>query len=161
MIEITQSSKSIREILENHEVETVVQSCNCFHDMNGQVADILKELTNNDIFLVDKNFSLFGDINKLGEWTSDTYTLFDKEVEIFNLYTHYLPPVENTETVHWASVHDGIYEIIDQSESSDILAIENPGYDASTQAEFVTLLSGISKKYENDLPDVNIIVFQH
>lgn len=161
MINVEQTNRSIREILEANEADVVVQSCNCFHNMHGSVSETLIELTNGDIESLDKDISPYGDINKLGDWTGGNYTIAGKDVDVFSLYTQYTDPEKDCESVHWTSTHDGLYDIIENSESGCVVAVQNVGYDAETQAEFIVILNGLAKKYDNDLPDVDIIVFEH
>jgi len=161
MINVEQTDKSIREILESNEVDTVIQSCNCFHIMQGPVSNTLNELTNGEVALLDKSISPYGDINKLSDWTGKSYTVASKEVDIFSLYTQYTLPSQGCETIHWVSIHDGLYDIIEGVESGSVVAIQNAGVDAASSAEFIVLLSKLAKKYDNDLPDVDIKVFDH
>lgn len=161
MINLEVTEKSIKELLEANQVDKVVQGCNCFHTMVGPVAETLKDVTHNDIFMLDANSSPYGDINKLGTWTEGNYTVYGKDIDIYNLYVQYTLSARDCDTVHWASAHDGIYEIIEGSESGHVVAIQNFGLDNSSHFEFMDTIKQLIKNYDDELPDVDIIVFNH
>jgi len=161
MINVEQTDKSIREMLEANEVDEIVQSCNCFHDMSDPVSTILNELTNNKVSQLDRNSSPYGEINKLGDWVGGTYLIAGRDVDIYSLYTRFTTPARVCDTIHWSSAHDGLYDILEQSESGSVVAVQNAGYTEKYQAEFIALLNGLAKTYDNDLPDVDIVVFNH
>jgi len=161
MINLDVTEKSIKELLEANEVDKVVQGCNCFHTMVGTVAETLKDVTHNDIFMLDSSTSPYGDINKLGTWTEGNYTIYEKEVDIYNLYVQYTLSARDCNTIHWASAHDGIYEILEKSESGQIVAIQNFSCDSSSYNDFMNTVEQLINDYDDELPDVDIVVFNH
>lgn len=159
MINLSITETGIKELIANKQVSAVIHGCNCFHGMNGPVAESLKDLTKDDIVLVDMDMSEYGDINKLGTWTNQSYTFDGHEVEIFNFYSHYTMPAAGCETIHWSSLHDGIIELLSSYESGQVIAVEHIGYSPQDRSEFSTMLNSIIKQNEDELPDIDIVIF--
>jgi hypothetical protein len=158
MINIETTERSVRELIENAEVNIVVHGCNCFHNLKSDVSQVLKELTNDDIAAIDRDFSEYGDINKLGTWTSNSYVINNAVVEIYNLYSRYTSATDGNDPIHWKSVFEGLFEILnDECESGQVLAVEALGSDERDQTEFKIMLDTILSG-ERDLPDVDIIL---
>lgn len=160
MINLDVTSSGIKELLDNKEVDVVIHGCNCFHKLVGPVAEVLKEVTDGDIAFVDINFSQYGDINNLGTWTNSTYTINDKEVEIFNLYCQYTLSADGCDPVHWESLYTGMLDILSQVESGHTVAIGIIGCDANSRSEFTSMLNTLVKN-EDELPDIDIKVVEH
>lgn len=162
MINIETTERSVRELIENAEVNIVVHGCNCFHNMKSDVSQVLKEFTNNDIAEVDREFSEYGDINKLGSWTSNSYIINNTVVEMYNLYCRYTSATDGNDPIHWRSFFDGLFEILDDMcESGQVLAMEMIGSSEKDKLEFKVMLDTIVSNFERDLPDIDIILINH
>lgn len=160
MISLNVIDSSIKELLQNNEVNVVIHGCNCFHNLVGPVAETLKEATDGDIAFVDENFSQYGDINNLGTWTNQTYDINGSEVEIYNLYCQYTELTDGNDPVHWESLYTGLLDILSQIESGCSVAISKIGHNANSQVEFTLMLNNLLKD-EDELPDINVIVVEH
>lgn len=159
MINLDITELGVKELIATGSVDVVVQGCNCFHVMNGPVAESLKDLTKDDILTVDINFSQYGDINKLASWTNCEYEFDDHMVDVYNLYVQYTMPAAGCDTIHWASVHDGLIDLLSSQESGKVVGLEHLGQNAQDRSEFLSLLNSIIKQNEDELPDVDIMVF--
>jgi len=160
MINIAVTKKSVKELVSNKEVNVIVHGCNCFHKMIGPVSDSLRQLTDNNILVVDVDGSSYGDINKLGSWTSGGYEFAGHAVDIFNLYCSYTYPAAGCDAIHWASVNDALVEIISNIESGHVMGVEHIGFNSLDKTEFMSVLNDIADRYDNELPDVNVVVFE-
>jgi len=160
MINIEMTEKSIEELVNNNQVNAIVHGCNCFHKMIGPVSDRLRQLTNNNILVVDIDGSVYGDINKLGSWTTGCYEFAGHAVDIYNLYCSYTYPAAGCEAIHWNSVNDALVEILSKVESGHVIGIEHIGFNSLDKTEFMSVLNDIADQYDNELPDVNIVVFE-
>lgn len=160
MINLEITEKRIQELVEEKAINTIIQSCDCFNTMTSDVNVALQTLTNQDIGYISAKGFLYGDINNLGSFTSKTYTFDDQEVEIFNLYAEYAKSQEGFETVHWSSVYDGIVRILSQLESGSVVAV---GWirDAEQNDVFYETLEELAKENDNELPDVDIVIFEN
>ena len=164
MINVEVTEKSIKELVDERTVSVVIQGCNCFHTTTGVISDSLRDLTSGDIDRVDAEGSVRGDINKLGNWTSELYTLAGQEVEIYNLYCEFIHLdllfVVEQESIHWSSVYDGIEKILSKCESGTVVAVGMVGYTDTQQETFQETLEELAKENDNELPDVDIIIFE-
>ena len=160
MINIDTTDQSITELLLNNQVDVVIHGCNCFHTMTGRVAKALNEITNGDVEILDKSFSPYADINNLGTYTNGVYTIEGKEVEIYNLYSQYTLSAPQCEPIHWESVYNGLYDIIEHCESNCVIAIGQIGQTPQGQTEFNQLLEDFAQKNDDYLPDVDILVVE-
>lgn len=161
MINLDITNKSIQMLFADNEVDVVIHGCNCFHTFVGTIANTLNIATDSDIAFVDKNFSPYGDINNLGTWTNKIYTINGKDVDIYNFYCQYTLAAQGCDSIHWESVYNGLLEILTDVESEHTVAIAKFGDDASSQADFISILTTLIQKNDDELPDINIKVFEH
>lgn len=122
MINIEYVTGDLIQIIKDGECDVTAHGCNCFHIMGGGVAAQLRQL-DPSVFKADLA-TPHGDINKLGSYSVGYYKGETKTVSIYNIYTQHSTAFDdNSVHVHWDSVFNGLYDIIDSMEDGQVLAI--------------------------------------
>lgn len=92
--------------IKQKDIEVVIHGANCFHTMGSGVARALDTHTKGALLTADIDNSLYGDINKLGEYTIAEYD----GVSYYNLYSQHTYGRDGV-MVHWDSVEKGLISI--------------------------------------------------
>jgi hypothetical protein len=154
MINVDYIEKSLVDTISGGECQQAVQMANCFQTHTGDTAVALMRLTNGATHGVDIE-SVYGDINKLGDYTTLIGKIGTHPIEIHNLYVTHGIGTPTSLSTHWKSLCEGLISIIGLMESGETIAIDQISDD-----EFYLVMSQITSISDEELPDVNIIVCQ-
>ena len=154
MIEVQYTKDSLVRLLSDQHVDRLAHWCNCFHEPDTDMYRNLNRMTGGLVQNVDVLESDKGEINKLGTYSELVSDLFNQHVIIYNLYVSYTLKNDQYNTVHSLSVFSGLVSIIGQMESGETLVIP----DLNDHDELVTILDTITSDYEQELPDVTVVV---
>jgi len=120
---ITKVKGDLIEMADSGDVDAIAHGCNCFHVMGGGIAKSINKWSKGKALATDKQ-TLYGDINKLGTYSSFEY----KGIECYNLYTQFVTMdmiphrTGNEVMVHWLGVYESIIAMLDVT-SADVIGI--------------------------------------
>ena len=150
----------IDDVTSNRIVDAIAVDMNCFKlFVRGSNAFELDQILGSVLKQADFD-SPYGDINKMGTFSSREILFLARDLIVANIYTQYTLGAPNCVSVHWDSVYEGLCGFISsQMESGQTLAVPYMGVNQGNgdPVEFERVIDSI--KNDEDLPDINIIVF--
>lgn len=120
MMKVNYIEGNVLDLLRSGQVDAIAHGCNCFHTMGAGIAATLNEATAGRLLEADLK-SRYGDINKLGGFTSLEVTTSERLAYIYNMYTQYtvINRYQRGSTrggeqvaVHWPSVTQSLCAVL-------------------------------------------------
>ena len=148
------------EMLRLGKIDAAVHGCNCFHTMGSGIAPKLNELSGNRLLMADRQ-TPYGDINKLGTFSSANFRLTQSSPTVHNAYTqfNYGSSDGGEVYVHWRSFYRALFGIVIDAGDRGVKTIGVPligcGLAGGQRADFDYWV----KTVVYDLPHVDVTLY--